>query len=78
MVALADRAGWADALIVNTCAVTGEAEAQARQAMRNLVTALEGAGAIASTGGYNHTRHVSRLFANLYYRQANTEIYFPT
>jgi len=31
---LAARAGWADALIVNTCAVTGEAEAQARQAIR--------------------------------------------
>jgi threonylcarbamoyladenosine tRNA methylthiotransferase MtaB len=34
MVALAARAGWAGALIVNTCAVTGEAEAQARQAIR--------------------------------------------
>ncbi len=31
---LAERAGWAGALIVNTCAVTGEAEAQARQAIR--------------------------------------------
>jgi len=31
---LAARAGFADALIVNTCAVTGEAEAQARQAIR--------------------------------------------
>ncbi len=31
---LAERAGHADALIVNTCAVTGEAEAQARQAIR--------------------------------------------
>jgi len=34
MRAIAARAGWADALIVNTCAVTGEAEAQARQAIR--------------------------------------------
>nr|WP_283771034.1 MiaB/RimO family radical SAM methylthiotransferase [Roseococcus pinisoli] len=34
MRALAARAGFADALIVNTCAVTGEAEAQARQAIR--------------------------------------------
>jgi threonylcarbamoyladenosine tRNA methylthiotransferase MtaB len=31
---LAARAGCADALIVNTCAVTAEAEAQARQAIR--------------------------------------------
>ncbi len=31
---LAARAGFADAMIVNTCAVTGEAEAQARQAIR--------------------------------------------
>ena len=31
---LAARAGYAGALIVNTCAVTGEAEAQARQAIR--------------------------------------------
>ena len=31
---LAVRAGYADALIVNTCAVTGEAESQARQAIR--------------------------------------------
>jgi len=31
---LAARAGFADALIVNTCAVTGEAESQARQAIR--------------------------------------------
>lgn len=34
MRALATRAGWEGALIVNTCAVTGEAEAQARQAIR--------------------------------------------
>jgi len=34
MRALAARAGFAGALIVNTCAVTGEAEAQARQAIR--------------------------------------------
>jgi threonylcarbamoyladenosine tRNA methylthiotransferase MtaB len=34
MRALAARAGYADALIVNTCAVTAEAEAQARQAIR--------------------------------------------
>ncbi len=34
MRALAADAGWAGALIVNTCAVTGEAEAQARQAIR--------------------------------------------
>jgi threonylcarbamoyladenosine tRNA methylthiotransferase MtaB len=31
---LAARAGQADALIINTCAVTGEAERQARQAIR--------------------------------------------
>ena len=31
---LATRAGFAEALIVNTCAVTAEAEAQARQAIR--------------------------------------------
>ncbi|MEI6161165.1 MAG: radical SAM protein [Roseococcus sp.] len=31
---LAARAGFADALIVNTCAVTSEAESQARQAIR--------------------------------------------
>src|SRR5260221_14177511 len=30
----ADRAGLADAVIVNTCAVTAEAERQARQAIR--------------------------------------------
>ncbi len=34
MRALAAQAGLADALIVNTCAVTAEAEAQARQAIR--------------------------------------------
>ena len=34
MRALAAQAGHADALIVNTCAVTAEAEAQARQAIR--------------------------------------------
>jgi threonylcarbamoyladenosine tRNA methylthiotransferase MtaB len=34
MRALAARAGFAGALIVNTCAVTAEAEAQARQAIR--------------------------------------------
>ncbi|MBY0336921.1 MAG: radical SAM protein, partial [Acetobacteraceae bacterium] len=34
MRALAPAAGWPDALIVNTCAVTAEAEAQARQAIR--------------------------------------------
>ena len=31
---LAERAGFANALIVNTCAVTGEAESQARKAIR--------------------------------------------
>ncbi|MCW8085842.1 MiaB/RimO family radical SAM methylthiotransferase [Sabulicella glaciei] len=31
---LAERSGWAGALVVNTCAVTAEAEAQARQAIR--------------------------------------------
>ncbi len=34
MQALAAQAGCADILIVNTCAVTAEAEAQARQAIR--------------------------------------------
>ncbi|MFL1464363.1 radical SAM protein [Roseococcus sp. DSY-14] len=34
MRALAPGAGWAGALLVNTCAVTAEAEAQARQAIR--------------------------------------------
>lgn len=34
MAALAARHGWAGALVVNTCAVTAEAEAQARQAIR--------------------------------------------
>jgi len=32
----AEAAGWADAVIVNTCAVTKEAERQARQAIRRL------------------------------------------
>jgi threonylcarbamoyladenosine tRNA methylthiotransferase MtaB len=32
----AEAAGWSDTVVVNTCAVTGEAERQARQAIRRL------------------------------------------
>src|SRR5689334_12222781 len=39
---LAARAGHADALIVNTCAVTAEAESQARQAIRRAARADPG------------------------------------
>lgn len=49
MRALAARAGFADALIVNTCAVTAEAEAQARQAIRRAHRAEPGR-AILVTG----------------------------
>jgi threonylcarbamoyladenosine tRNA methylthiotransferase MtaB len=42
MASLADGAGAADALIVNTCAVTAEAEAQARQAIRKAARAEPG------------------------------------
>jgi threonylcarbamoyladenosine tRNA methylthiotransferase MtaB len=42
MRALAAQAGLGDALIVNTCAVTAEAEAQARQAIRRAARAAPG------------------------------------
>jgi len=67
----ADAAGLTDAVIVNTCAVTAEAERQARQAIRRARRARPGAriivtgcGAQVNTGTYADMPEVDRVIGN--------------
>lgn len=80
----AAAAGWQDVIIVNTCAVTGEAERQARQAIRKLKhenpearIVVTGCAAQITPEAFGRMAEVDRVLGNAekmdaaYYREAD-------
>jgi threonylcarbamoyladenosine tRNA methylthiotransferase MtaB len=75
----AETAGWTDTVIVNTCAVTGEAERQARQAIRKLAReqpglriVVTGCAAQIDPGRYAAMPEVAQVIGNAEKMRAET------